>query len=292
MYKKVSETQNRHQRVSADSAKPSGVLPEHLRQQYLSAMDIQVWYDPVLPVDSAPENTLQEAPRVDDTITDNNSGELPKAGSAVGRAEKPSPEASSSEQRPVTEPVPESESEVGQSINSLSELAVRIEQCRLCELHASRKQTVSGEGNANASLMIVTDAPVDDVLYSAENKAMLQQMLQAINVDISDVYLTSLVKCPTPGRREPQTTEMICCDDHLSLQVKLIQPKVILVSGELAAQQLLVSQKSLADLRLRQYQYQGIPVYASFHAQALYDSSVTKRKVWQDLLQLKKIMNT
>jgi len=283
----VSETQNRHQSAAADSAGHSGgVLSEHLRQQYLRAMDIQIWYDSALPVEPVPENissedTLQEAPRADDAITENNPDEL----LAVTRPEQPA-----SEQKPVAEPVPENEAE--SSVNSLSELAVRIEQCRLCELHASRKQTVCGEGNANASLMIVTDAPAGDVLYRAENRVMLQQMLQAINVDISEVYLTSLVKCPTPEQRVPQTTEMICCDDHLSMQVKLIQPKVILVSGELASRQLLVSQKSLVDLRLRQYQYQGIPVYASFHADALFDCSATKRKVWQDLLQLKKIMNT
>lgn len=270
----------------------SGVLPEHIRQQYLSAMGIQAWYDPMLPVESAVENTSLEKILPQNTPADVVRPEQ-QPSQLLPHPEPPLAEPSGiieSEQKPVAEPV--TESEVRPSENSLSELAVRIDQCQLCELHVSRKLTVCGEGSANVSLMIITDAPAGDVLYSAENKAMLQQMLQAIHLDISDVYLTSLVKCPTPGQREPQTTEMICCDDHLSLQVKLIQPKVILVSGELASQQLLVSQKSLADLRLRQYQYQGIPVYASSHVQALFDCSATKRKVWQDLLQLKKIMNT
>jgi len=60
-----------------------------------------------------------------------------------------------------------------------------------------------------------------------------------------------------------------------------------MVLGEKASQQLLVSQKSLADLRLRQHKYQGVPVYASFHPHELPDSATTKRKAWQDLLQIK-----
>jgi len=234
-------------------------------------MGIQVWYDPVAVCLS--ESAGREQPLSNDagaeTVPPGAKAEVAFAGAL--EAQK------TINIRPV---------------DSLAELSARVEQCQLCELHASRQQTVSGEGNAEAALMIITDAPVGDALLTAESKLMLQQMLRAINIDLSAAYLTSLVKCPPPEQRVPHTTEMICCDDHLSAQIKLIQPKVILVSGERASQQLLVSQKSLADLRLRQYQHQGIPVYASCHAQELPGSAASKRKVWQDLLQIKKILST
>ena len=113
-------------------------------------------------------------------------------------------------------------------------------------------------------------------------------MLQAIGYSMSSTYITSLVKCRPPEQRLPQTSEMICCDDHLSAQIKLVQPDVIMVLGELACQQLLVSQKSLTDLRLRHHKHLGVPVYASYHPAELFNTPENKRKVWADLLQISK----
>ncbi|VAW62409.1 hypothetical protein MNBD_GAMMA10-2102 [hydrothermal vent metagenome] len=285
----------------------SAALSEHARQQYLSAMGIQTWFDPVLAVERAgPEYSAENACSTDATpgsvkaevavFKCQQQGGGVAEGAVVGHvAESAGGSTGSSTSGDSTGE--NSSALTLQSmtdkppVNSLRELSVCVEQCQLCELHVSRKQSVCGEGSLEAVLMIVTDAPVEDAIFSAENKLMLQQMLRAIDIDLSQVYLTSLVKCPTPERRSPQTTEMICCDEHLSAQIKLIQPKVILVSGERASQQLLVSQKSLADLRLRQYQHLGVPVYASYHAQELPGCAASKRKAWQDLLQIKKILN-
>ena len=185
--------------------------------------------------------------------------------------------------------VTKSESDV--SVNTLDELNNRISQCELCELHTSRRQVITGEGDVTAKLFIITDAPIDDTagdnsLLSIENKKMLQSMLGTIDCSLSDVFVSGLVKCKPPEQRLPQTSEMICCDDHLSAQIKLVQPDVIMVLGELASQQLLVSQKSLTDLRLRQHKHLGVPVYASYHPEDMFNSSETKRKVWADLLQI------
>lgn len=289
----------------------SAALSERARQQYLSAMGIQTWFDPVLAVECVgPEYPAENACSTDATpggvkaeaaaFKCQQQGGGVAEGAVVGHVAESAggytgdPTGSSTGGDSTGE---NSSALTLQSmtdkppVNSLRELSVCVEQCQLCELHVSRKQSVCGEGSVEAVLMIVTDAPVEGAIFSAENKLMLQQMLRAIDIDLSQVYLTSLVKCPTPERRSPQTTEMICCDEHLSAQIKLIQPKVILVSGERASQQLLVSQKSLADLRLRQYQHLGVPVYASYHAQELPGCAASKRKAWQDLLQIKKILN-
>ncbi|VAW64720.1 hypothetical protein MNBD_GAMMA09-1023 [hydrothermal vent metagenome] len=257
------------------------MLSENLRQQYLAAMGIQTWYDPALdisPVET--ENALLEveSAQPESSYADNLVTEVRAAQSAV---EQQNTSQSDTQYDPVDN------KSTASYVNSLSELSVRIEKCGLCELHTVREQVVMGEGHVDAALMIITDAPLGHVLYTAENKTMLQSMLQAIGFDLTTVYLSSLVKCQTPQQRTPFTSEMICCDDHLSAQVKLIRPEVIMVLGELASQQLLVSQKPLADLRLRQHKYLGVPVYASFHPHDLPGNPATKRKVWQDLLQIK-----
>ena len=257
----MSEAQDRQPATPALSA----VLPENVRQQYLGAMGIQTWYDPTL--DVSPAENIQ-AERKSSIVLD--------------------------EQIKETELIQPAQLEQAcreSSVNSLGVLSDVIGRCQLCELHTARKQAIGGEGNAEAELMVITDAPVDGALFTAENQTMLQRMLQAINIDLSDVYITTLVKCQPPEQRAPFTSEMICCDEYLSAQIKLIQPKIILVLGERASQQLLVSQKSLADLRLRQYQHMGVPVYASCHPHELFGCAETKRKVWQDMLQIKKCLN-
>lgn len=252
------------------------VLPEVLRQQYLKLMGIQTWFDPaqvsVQAVDAVTLETsaVEKIPEPQTATT--------KSVSAVELKD------SGAEYSPI---------ETACNIQTLSQA---IEQCQLCELHTTRQQTVVGEGDASANLLIIIDAPVNDgvsneALFSAEDKKMLSAMLQAINIELASVYITSLVKCRPPQQRTPYTSEMICCDEHLTEQIKSIQPKVIMVLGELASQQLLVSQKSLTDLRLRQHKHIGVPVYASYHPRECFNSADTKRKVWADLLQISNSLN-
>lgn len=258
-------------------------LPEALRCQYLNLMGIQTWFDPELKV-AMPELVEQDVPDVIKAT-----GQTPKESSDVitEAAHVKLTETN------LTDTAVEVKSEQAMPATALSmdDLNQRISQCELCELHTSRQQVVTGEGSVSAKIFIITDAPIDDVvgdnaLLSVSHKSMLQAMLRTINCSLSDVFVSSLVKCKPPEQRSPQTSEMICCDDHLSAQIKLVQPKVILVLGELASQQLLVSQKSLTDLRLRQHKHLDIPIYASYHPVSMFNSSETKRKVWADLLQI------
>ena len=256
------------------------VLPEVLRQYYLKSMDIQTWYDPTL---------VFESPDVSASEENAQTAELDLQQTPESR--EPLVQQSSLEDQQVLNSKP-------LNIDSLTleSLNLEIDHCQLCELHTSRVRAIAGEGDTAAKLMIICLAPVDDaetnnVLFKPQDKQILKAMLQAINIDLNSVYMTSLVKCQPPEQRAPYTSEMICCDDHLSAQIKLINPQAIMILGEPASQQLLVSQKSITDLRLRQHQHMGVPVYASYHPSELYNSAATKSKVWQDLLQLRKCLS-
>lgn len=287
----------------------SKTLPEGLRQQYLNAMGIQTWFDPMLNVAElneaglpgasaseafqaeSSEATIQAEEQLQrdsvQQLSNNNAGSnLPD----INLSRPASVEAAG--EVIATTVITQADSleikadkPASQSIDALNR---SIEECTLCELHTCRPQAIVGQGCVSANLLIITDAPVGESLLHENDKKMLQAMLRAINIDLSSVYLTSLVKCQPPEQRSPQISEVICCDDHLSAQIKLIQPRVLLVLGEQASQQLLVSQKSLSDLRLRQHKYLAVPVYASYHPQSLVDSVQSKRKVWSDLLQISK----
>jgi len=272
----------------------SEVLAEDVRREYLSAMGIQTWYDPTLEIQNVePDISVPShaTPSISNTSVVNDASVSPIAETThtppQNQPQKIIEKQPLESLEKITPQVPSS--------TSLDSLNLAIEECQLCELHATRSHAICGEGSVAADLMIVTSAPIKDesldVLFSSVHKDFMQLVLRAIEVDFSSVYLTSLVKCQPPEQRAPFTSEMICCDDHLSSQIKLIQPKVIMVLGERASQQLLVSQKSLTDLRLRRHHHLGVPVYASYHPQEIIGSAQTKRKVWQDLLQIKNQLN-
>lgn len=267
--------------ISTTQDSNSPVLAEVLRQQYLKLMGIQTWFDP-----AAVEWPKTTAVAVENVLAESTAPvnvpvkQLAEANTALA----PELKEQGAEYMPAN------------TVNRIQALSVSIEQCQLCELHTTRQQTVVGEGDTSANLLIIIDAPVNDevsneALLSAEDKKMLSAMLQAINIELASVYITSLVKCRPPQQRTPYTSEMICCDDHLTEQIKCIQPKVIMVLGEPASQQLLVSQKSLTDLRLRQHKHIGVPVYASYHPRECFNSADSKRKVWADLLQISNSLN-
>jgi DNA polymerase len=254
-------------------------------------MGIQVWHDPTLPAAvqaDAVADTEQPSPSVAPHQVSSTHTQ-----SQADVSLSPQAVQFSSADNPVDAPA--SDQPLAQRQAALAQLNAQIEQCQLCELHASRAHAVCGEGDAAARLLIISDAPVSDsaqdALFEAVEKQLLRGMLLAIDLDLSQVYLTSLVKC-MPPQRAPHTSEMICCDDHLSAQIKLIQPVAIMVLGEQASRQLLVSQKSLTDLRQRHHQHLGVPVYASYHPRELLGSASNKRKVWQDLLQIKHRLTT
>ena len=274
----------------------SEVLPEDVRREYLQAMGIQPWYDPAIKLESAPiePNTLDVSATSSILQDDVVSSVSPSSNSEQKIEDHAAVDKVASEAVVQTQPV--SPASLDSNISDISQLHEVVQSCHLCELHATRKQAIGGEGNASADLMIVISSPVvdasgEDVLFSSAHKAFLQLVLQAIDISLPSVYLTSLVKCQPPEQRQPYTSEVICCDEHLTNQIKVIKPEVIMVLGEQASQQLLVSQKSLTDLRLRHHQHLGVPVYASYHPEEIIDSVETKRKVWQDLLQIKKQLN-
>lgn len=259
-------------------------LAENLRCQYLNSMGIQTWFDPLLVAPSSSVLPVQEV-----TARQTESQHAVPGTTQVDEPVQIKPEKIISDSIAITPP---GSTQIN-PIDNIAAISISIEKCELCELHTARQQAVTGEGNVDAELFIIIDAPVKEIkdenaLLSVEDKQMLQAMLQAIGYSISSAYITSLVKCRPPEQRAPYTSEMICCDEHLSAQIKQVQPDVIMVLGEQASQQLLVSQKGLTDLRLRQYKHLGIPVYASYHPGDLFNSSETKRKVWADLLQINK----
>ncbi|MDQ1362423.1 MAG: uracil-DNA glycosylase [Pseudomonadota bacterium] len=172
-----------------------------------------------------------------------------------------------------------------------------VSQCKLCELHETRTQTVFGAGNQNAGLLIISEAPGADEdrlgePFVGRAGKLLDAMLRAIQLDRQKVYIANVLKCRPPENRDPHVSEIICCDPYLQRQIALIQPKIILALGRIAAHHLLFTQNPLAGLRGRLHSYSGIPLIVTYHPAYLLRTPADKGKAWQDLLRVKEILQT
>ena len=170
------------------------------------------------------------------------------------------------------------------------QLADRVRQCSRCELHSGRKQTVFGTGNLRAEWMIIGEAPGADEDTQGEpfvGRAgqLLNSMLQAMGYPREQVYIANVVKCRPPGNRDPKPDEVASCSSYLARQIELVNPRMILCLGRVAAQNLLNTDTPIGKLRgqLHHLGEKQRPVVVTYHPAYLLRSPGEKRKAWQDL---------
>jgi DNA polymerase len=175
-------------------------------------------------------------------------------------------------------------------------LRAAVSGCRRCKLCATRTNTVFGVGHATAPLMIVGEGPGADEDLKGEpfvGRAgqLLDEMLAAIGrsrkaAGAADaVYIANVVKCRPPGNRDPENDEVEACRPYLEQQIRLIQPKLILGLGRIAAQRLLATDAPLSKLRGPLYHYgtDRTPLLITYHPAYLLRSPREKAKSWEDL---------
>ena len=169
-------------------------------------------------------------------------------------------------------------------------LQQQVAACMQCELHRTRTQTVFGVGNRDADWLIIGEAPGAEEDKRGEpfvGRAgqLLDAMLAAIGLDRTKAYIANILKCRPPDNRDPQADEVACCEPYLQRQIALIQPRIILAVGRIAAQNLLKTDRPLGRLRGRVHSYGAAqtPVIVTYHPAYLLRSPGDKRKAWEDL---------
>jgi len=172
----------------------------------------------------------------------------------------------------------------------LAELQLYVRGCQACDLHKTRKQTVFGNGHHKADWLIIGEAPGADEDRQGEpfvGRAgqLLTQMLRAIGLAREEVFITNVLKCRPPNNRDPNMTEITACQTYLYRQIELLEPKIILVLGRIAAQSLLNSDIPIGKMRGQLYHLEkyAIPLVVTYHPAYLLRSPKEKRKVWEDL---------
>lgn len=173
----------------------------------------------------------------------------------------------------------------------------------LLELNSLRRTPVFGMGNRNADIMFVGDAPgYNDELrgepFRGEAGEKLDAMLRAMNLSRESIYITHLVKFrpamprQTTNTRPPTVKEVLFSRSVLDLEVRLVQPRVIVALGVIAARGLLQrGELPLAAYQAQPGDYDGIPVIVTHHPSYLLRTSnlAERRRLWEEMLRVLQI---
>ena len=188
---------------------------------------------------------------------------------------------------PVSIPVIETEFEESEI---WADLRQSVANCQQCELHQGRKRTVFGVGDHNADWLIIGEAPGAEEDKQGEpfvGRAgkLLNSMLFACGLQREQVFIANILKCRPPENRDPKPEEVAACAGYLKEQIDLLQPKIILAVGRIAAQNLMQTETPIGKMRGHRYEYgdTGIPVVVTYHPAYLLRSPREKRKAWLDL---------
>jgi DNA polymerase len=175
--------------------------------------------------------------------------------------------------------------------------AVREElgDCRRCPLHRTRQRLVFGEGNPEAELVFVGEAPGADedaqgMPFVGKAGQLLTKIIAAMGLERGEVYICNILKCRPPGNRNPLPEEIALCEPFLIEQIEAIKPRVICALGTFAAQTLLKCDTPISGLRGRFHRYQGIQVMPTYHPAYLLRNAGAKRQVWEDVQLIMKIL--
>ena len=165
--------------------------------------------------------------------------------------------------------------------------------CQRCELGATRTNLVFGEGNPDADLMFIGEAPGRDEdmqgrPFVGRSGQLLTKMIEAMKLSREEVYIANILKCRPPNNRDPLPSEAETCTPYLRHQLKLIKPKIMCLLGRVAATTLLRSNESLARMRGTWHDFEGTKVMVTYHPAALLRNPNLKRAAWEDLKRLRR----
>ncbi len=180
-------------------------------------------------------------------------------------------------------------------INQWDNLKNRCSSCQRCRLWQTRYLGVFGSGNPDSLLWLVGEAPgaeedAKGLPFVGDAGKLLTKMLQAIEINREDVFITNLLKCRPPENRNPNSDEILACTPYLKEQISLKKPKIILALGKFASSYFLQKEGSLSSFRGQTYEHNGVIILPTFHPSALLRNEKWKYPAWEDLKKLKQIL--
>ena len=185
--------------------------------------------------------------------------------------------------------------QVADTSTALASLEHDVIACTRCPLYRTRTHHVFGEGNPDARLLFVGEAPgrEEDLQgrpFVGAAGQLLTKMIEAIGLSREEVYICNVLKDRPPGNRTPEPSEIEACLPFLEQQVAIIHPHVMCALGAIPSKALLGPHVAITKIRGHVCDYRGIPLIPTFHPAYLLRNPAAKRLVWQDLKKVKKLL--
>jgi DNA polymerase len=155
----------------------------------------------------------------------------------------------------------------------LKSISRQISSCTNCQLCKTRKNTVPGEGPANAKLFFIGEAPgkTEDETgkpFCGQSGRLLTEMLENAGIDRRDIFITSILKCRPPNNRKPQKEEVEACTPHLLEQLDAIKPKVTVLLGLVAIKNTIGDHKKMKEMHGKILKNDGKSYFIAYHPAA------------------------
>ncbi len=170
----------------------------------------------------------------------------------------------------------------------LQKVATSAQKCKACGLHKFRNKVVVGEGNPDAEVAFVGEAPGEEEdlqgrpFVGAAGK-LLDRIIEAMGFRREDVFIANVLKCRPPANRTPKPQEVEACRHFLVDQLRAVSPKIIVCLGSVATNALLGSQQSITRMRGQMTQWEGVAVMPTYHPSYLLRYPDRKKEVWEDM---------
>ena len=189
--------------------------------------------------------------------------------------------------------------EAARSAASLDALRDMLTKFEGCALRTTAKQLVFADGNPQARVMFVGEAPgreedIEGLPFVGRSGQLLNRMIAAIGLDRTKVYIANVIPWRPPGNRTPTPQETQICLPFIQRQIELVNPDVLVTLGNPSTQTLLSTREGIMKTRGRWFDYdtgtRKIKAMATFHPAYLLRSPSYKRLAWQDLRAIAKAL--
>lgn len=160
--------------------------------------------------------------------------------------------------------------------------------CRGCALADTRRNVVFGDGATHAEIMLIGEGPgqhedEQGIPFVGRAGELLDDMLAMIHLDRTKVYIANTVKCRPPQNRDPMNVEQAACIGWLNRQRSLLQPKIIVCLGRIAAKEIIKEDFKITQEHGQWFERQGVAMTAIYHPAALLRDVNKRPETFEDL---------
>jgi uracil-DNA glycosylase len=178
--------------------------------------------------------------------------------------------------------------------DSMEALAKHCNVCQRCDLGATRTHAVVGRGNPKAPIMIIGEAPGQNedetgLPFVGRAGQLLEKILASVKLDSEqDIYICNINKCRPPGNRVPTAEEVTACKPYLLEQIRLVDPKIILLTGATAVKGVIGDKRGITKIRGTWIEWEGHLCMPILHPAYLLrnpskEPGAPKWLMWQDI---------